>query len=202
MDSAKGRLPSTAADLSTIQVGPPSNLSDSRTGILLGPRCETVHSMPRSLSSASDAARTHRRAEGSSPPVDRRRQCRDHRARSERTRGPTGITPDRLSPVCSIRPRNKQFEMPKVGSPLGSGSRFRLKAWAVGSIRSSHGSTRTNSGADGWISTPSSTRGVVNDALAIYFADVTIRGPLVSIPITSSVVLTSPKIRSIVLSSA
>ena len=31
-----------------------------------------------------------------------------------------------------------------------------------------------NCGADGWISTPSSTRGVVNDALAIYFLDVTI----------------------------
>jgi hypothetical protein len=31
------------------------------------------------------------------------RQCRDHRARSERTRGPTSITPDRLSPVCSMR---------------------------------------------------------------------------------------------------
>ena len=31
-----------------------------------------------------------------------------------------------------------------------------------------------NCGADGWISTPLSTRGVVNDALAIYFLDVTI----------------------------
>jgi len=31
-----------------------------------------------------------------------------------------------------------------------------------------------NCGADGWISTPSSTRGVVNDALAVYFADATI----------------------------
>ena len=31
-----------------------------------------------------------------------------------------------------------------------------------------------NCGADSWISTPSSTRGVVNDALAIYFLDVTI----------------------------
>ena len=31
-----------------------------------------------------------------------------------------------------------------------------------------------NCGADGWISTPSNTRGVVNDALAIYFLDVTI----------------------------
>src|SRR6516225_1925565 len=31
-----------------------------------------------------------------------------------------------------------------------------------------------NCGADGWISTPSRTRGVVNDALAIYFADITL----------------------------
>jgi hypothetical protein len=31
-----------------------------------------------------------------------------------------------------------------------------------------------NCGADGWTWAPSSTRGVVNDALAIYFADVTI----------------------------
>jgi hypothetical protein len=31
-----------------------------------------------------------------------------------------------------------------------------------------------NCGADGWTSTPSSTRGVVNDAVAIYFADVTL----------------------------
>jgi hypothetical protein len=40
-----------------------------------------------------------------------------------------------------------------------------------------------NRGADGWISTPSTTRGVVNDALAVYFLDATIgerlRGPLV-----------------------
>ena len=76
--------------------------------------------------------------------------------------------------------------------PEGLGSRLdQIIAWLD-----------ANCGADGWISTPSSTRGVVNDALAIYFADVTIRGPLVSIPITSSVVLTSAKIRSIVLSSA
>jgi hypothetical protein len=29
-----------------------------------------------------------------------------------------------------------------------------------------------NCGSDGWMSMPSSTKGVVNDALAIYFADV------------------------------
>jgi hypothetical protein len=33
-----------------------------------------------------------------------------------------------------------------------------------------------NSGSDRWASTASSTRGVVNDALAIYFADVTLAG--------------------------
>jgi hypothetical protein len=31
----------------------------------------------------------------------------------------------------------------------------------------------TNCGSDGWTLTPSSTLGVVNDALAVYFADVT-----------------------------
>jgi hypothetical protein len=37
-----------------------------------------------------------------------------------------------------------------------------------------------NCGSDGWTSTPSSTRGVVNDALAVYFADVTIASAFVA----------------------
>jgi hypothetical protein len=37
-----------------------------------------------------------------------------------------------------------------------------------------------NSGSDGWTSTPSSTRGVVNDALAVYFADVRIASAFVA----------------------
>jgi hypothetical protein len=37
-----------------------------------------------------------------------------------------------------------------------------------------------NTGADGWALTPSGIRGVVNDAVAIYFADVTIAGAFVS----------------------
>jgi hypothetical protein len=37
-----------------------------------------------------------------------------------------------------------------------------------------------NCGADDWILTPSSTRGVVNDALAIYFLDVTIAAAFVA----------------------
>jgi hypothetical protein len=37
-----------------------------------------------------------------------------------------------------------------------------------------------NCGADGWISTPSFTRGVVNDALAVYFIDVTIASAFVA----------------------
>jgi hypothetical protein len=37
-----------------------------------------------------------------------------------------------------------------------------------------------NCGSDGWISMPSSTRGVVNDALAIYFADVTLASAFVA----------------------
>jgi hypothetical protein len=37
-----------------------------------------------------------------------------------------------------------------------------------------------NCGADGWTSTPSSTRGVVNDAVAICFADVTLASAFVA----------------------
>jgi hypothetical protein len=37
-----------------------------------------------------------------------------------------------------------------------------------------------NCGFDGWTSTPSSTRGVVNDALAVYFADVMIASAFVA----------------------
>jgi hypothetical protein len=37
-----------------------------------------------------------------------------------------------------------------------------------------------NRGADGWTSTPSSTRGVVNDALAVYFLDATIASAFVA----------------------
>jgi hypothetical protein len=37
-----------------------------------------------------------------------------------------------------------------------------------------------NCGLDGWTSTPSSTRGVVNDALAIYFVDAMIASAFVA----------------------
>jgi hypothetical protein len=37
-----------------------------------------------------------------------------------------------------------------------------------------------NCGADGWTSTPSSTRGVINDALALYFADVTLASAFIT----------------------
>jgi hypothetical protein len=37
-----------------------------------------------------------------------------------------------------------------------------------------------NAGADGWALAPSGIRGVVNDAIAIYFADVTIASAFVS----------------------
>src|ERR1700758_5331044 len=55
--------------------------------------------------------------------------------------------------------------------PEGLGSRLdQIIAWLD-----------ANCGADGWTSTPSSIRGVVNDALAVYFLDATIasalRGP-------------------------
>jgi hypothetical protein len=37
-----------------------------------------------------------------------------------------------------------------------------------------------NCGADGWAVTPSGTRGVLNDAILIYFADATIAGAFVA----------------------
>ena len=54
--------------------------------------------------------------------------------------------------------------------PEGLGSRLdQIIAWLD-----------ANCGADGWISTPSSTRGVVNDALAVYFLDATIASAFVA----------------------
>lgn len=37
-----------------------------------------------------------------------------------------------------------------------------------------------NCGSDGWVLTPSGTRGVLNDAVSIYFADATLAGAFVS----------------------
>jgi hypothetical protein len=37
-----------------------------------------------------------------------------------------------------------------------------------------------NAGADGWAMTPSGTRGVVNDAVAVHFADVVIASAFVA----------------------
>ena len=54
--------------------------------------------------------------------------------------------------------------------PEGLGSRLdQIIAWLD-----------ANCGADGWTSAPSSTRGVVNNALAIYFADVTLANACVA----------------------
>ena len=54
--------------------------------------------------------------------------------------------------------------------PEGLGSRLdQMNAWFD-----------SNCGADGWTSTPSSTRGVVNDALAICFADATLASAFVA----------------------
>src|SRR5947209_615500 len=54
--------------------------------------------------------------------------------------------------------------------PEGLGSRLdQIFAWLD-----------ANCGSDGWTSAPSSTRGIVNDALAIYFADVTLANAFVA----------------------
>jgi hypothetical protein len=47
--------------------------------------------------------------------------------------------------------------------PDGLGSRLGIKAWLD-----------ENCGANGWVITPSGTRGVLNDALSIYFGDPTL----------------------------
>ncbi len=54
--------------------------------------------------------------------------------------------------------------------PLGLGRRHaQLTAWLD-----------ENCGADGWAMTPSGTRGVLNDALSIYFADATLASGFVA----------------------
>jgi hypothetical protein len=67
--------------------------------------------------------------------------------------------------------RTTPFARRNAASRYPSGLRSRLTDWAVVSIRYSHG-LDNNCGSDGWTLTPSSTL-VVNDALAVYFADVT-----------------------------
>ena len=54
--------------------------------------------------------------------------------------------------------------------PMGLGARLdRMKAWLD-----------DNCGADGWAMTPSGLRGVVNDALAVYFGDAVLAGAFVA----------------------
>ncbi len=138
-------------------------------------------------------ARTRCRAEGSSPPVDRRRECRDHRSRSAGKGNPgESPTPYRLSPGRFMRaaqlgaPRQSVAFGGKQAArdaerrfpvrvrvavpPEGLGSRLdQIIAWLD-----------ANCGADGWTSTPSSTRGIVNDAMAVYFLDATIASAFVA----------------------
>ena len=59
----------------------------------------------------------------------------------------------------------------RIGVPPGGlGQRYsRLTAWLD-----------QNCGADGWAVTPSGMRGVLNDAISIYFADATLAGAFVA----------------------
>jgi hypothetical protein len=71
-------------------------------------------------------------------------------------------------------PRDAERRFPvriRIGVPPGGlGSRLgRMKAWLD-----------ANCGADGWAVTPSGTGGVVNDAVAVYFADPTIASAFVA----------------------
>jgi hypothetical protein len=75
-----------------------------RTFQILLPEAPYTRTMPRSLPPSPNPARTHSRAESSAAAVDRRRQRRDHRSRSERTRRPgASRAPHRISPGCFMR---------------------------------------------------------------------------------------------------
>ena len=72
----------------------------------------------------------------------------------------------------AVREAERRFPVRiRIGvPPEGLGSRLdQIFAWLD-----------ANCGADGWTSAPSSTRGVVNDALAIYFADVALANAFVA----------------------
>jgi hypothetical protein len=72
----------------------------------------------------------------------------------------------------AVRDTERRFPMRIriVIPPLGLDNRLdQMKAWLD-----------ANCGADGWTSTPSSTLGVVNDALAICFADATLASAFVA----------------------
>jgi hypothetical protein len=76
------------------------------------------------------------------------------------------------APQQAVREAERRFPVRiRIGvPPEGLGSHLdQIFAWLD-----------ANFGADGWISMPSSTRGVVNDALAIYFADVTLASAFVA----------------------
>jgi hypothetical protein len=66
------------------------------------PHAATLH---RSLSFTPDPARTHRRAKGSSPAIDGRRQRRDQRAGFSRTGSASSEAHGRLSAECVIAGR-------------------------------------------------------------------------------------------------
>jgi hypothetical protein len=116
----------------------------------------------------------------------RRRQLTDDgnveiTGRDLRERGSPGNppTPHRVSPGRSMRAaqqaaRDAERRFPvrvRIAVPLeGLGNRLdQIVAWLD-----------ANCGADGWTSTPSSTRGVVNEALAVYFLDATIASAFVA----------------------
>ena len=99
--------------------------------------------------------------------------------RDLRERGPTLSTPDRLLPDCSMKAaqqavrdaeRRSAVRVRIAVPPEGLGSRLdQIVSWLD-----------TNCGADGWTSTPSSTRGIVTDTIAIYFLDATIASAFVA----------------------
>src|ERR1700736_2168785 len=99
----------------------------------------------------------------SSAAVMRLRQARSRRFSSAPQTGSRPRKPLRLQAGFPVRVR---IAVP----PEGLGGRLdQIIAWLD-----------ANCGADGWTSAPSSTRGVVNDALAVYFLDATIASAFVA----------------------
>ena len=98
---------------------------------------------------------------------------------SKRTGDPTGSTPDGLPTGCSMRAAQQAVREAERRFPVrvriavppeGLGSRLdQIIAWLD-----------ANCGADAWAITPSGTRGVVSDALAVYLLDVIIGSAFVA----------------------
>src|SRR6267154_3424716 len=94
--------------------------------------------------------------------------------KSRRVIHPHRLSPGRFMKAAQQAAREPERRFPvriRIGiPPEGLGNRLdQMNAWLD-----------ANCGSDGWTMTPSSTRGVANDALAICFADATLASAFVA----------------------